>query len=364
MRKRARTALIISLVWLLTACAQPPKQPDDGPAPGPGSDPPAAKAPPQPSRAQPSPPQLPPASKPFDFRAAQAAVGQSLQREGIAVPGGQPPLYPVSLSPVPDGYRYMVLATGEDAYYLLAVTADSGSAWLLGQVGGVNTTKLWVQGEGSEVKVMSQKPFSASTVTYALTWDGEKLTVAQTRLSDSTADFYRARRALIEAGDIEAVIRTPIKDVLYPQNYPEFYEQPKAIVVLAHQKALEAYRRGDLAGALRLTDYGVRQYAQAFGEPLAPGSRPGLPVDFLVPIVNDHAFFLAESGKEAEAEPILRRVVAAAPDRTVAHLNLGDLLWNLGKKAEAKEHYQRYLDLLQENRGQAPPRVIERISQG
>lgn len=49
-------------------------------------------------------------------------------------------------------------------------------------------------------------------------------------------------------------------------------------------------------------------------------------------------------GRPAEAEPIRLQVIAKAPDRTVAYLNLADVSWELGKQAAAKAHYQKYLD--------------------
>lgn len=85
--------------------------------------------------------QSPTALLPLDFATAQVSVAQALQHEGIQVPGGEPPMYVLQLAPVPIGYAHMVLATGEQTYYLLAVTADSGTAKLLARADEVSTTR-------------------------------------------------------------------------------------------------------------------------------------------------------------------------------------------------------------------------------
>lgn len=79
-------------------------------------------------------------------------------------------------------------------------------------------------------------------------------------------------------------------------------------------------------------------------------------------MVNDYAFFLAESGKTDKAEPLLSQVIKAAPDRAVAYLNLADVQWGLGKKEEAKPNYRKYLELLGNNRSVAPQRVLDRTT--
>ena len=63
---------------------------------------------------------------------------------------------------------------------------------------------------------------------------------------------------------------------------------------------------------------------------------------FLVPLVNDYAFYLAERGDPARARPLLEAVVKAAADRWVAHLNLADVLWALSERDKARQHYAQY----------------------
>jgi tetratricopeptide (TPR) repeat protein len=49
--------------------------------------------------------------------------------------------------------------------------------------------------------------------------------------------------------------------------------------------------------------------------------------------------------KIKEAEELLTKAVAAKPDLAIAHFWLGMASFNLNKKAAAKEHLQKYLEL-------------------
>ncbi len=62
-----------------------------------------------------------------------------------------------------------------------------------------------------------------------------------------------------------------------------------------------------------------------------------------LPLANDWGFYWLEAKDAARAKPILETVTAAAPERAVAHLNLGDALWALGDQAGAKKEYGAYV---------------------
>jgi protein O-mannosyl-transferase len=61
--------------------------------------------------------------------------------------------------------------------------------------------------------------------------------------------------------------------------------------------------------------------------------------------MHNYASALDDRGRSAEAEPLLREVIALRPDSAEAHNDLGVILWNLGKQEEAVLMVQRALQL-------------------
>lgn len=94
-------------------------------------------------------------------------------------------------------------------------------------------------------------------------------------------------------------------------------------------------------------NYRARQPAQAAAALAAAFAYTEVfPLDEKLPIMvlskNDYGFYLSESGKLPEAEQALRQVLEVAPERAVAHLNLADVLWALGRPIEARAEYAAY----------------------
>lgn len=61
-----------------------------------------------------------------------------------------------------------------------------------------------------------------------------------------------------------------------------------------------------------------------------------------VEVINDLGFVLEQGGAYVEAERVLRKVLEAMPERSVAKLNLADALWGQGKP-EASQWYRAYV---------------------
>ncbi len=91
---------------------------------------------------------------------------------------------------------------------------------------------------------------------------------------------------------------------------------------------------------------------------------PEQPTPQVLERLNDLAFFLDEGGDHERAEAWLTRVVEAAPDRTVAWLNLADAEWALDRPEKARGHYETYLgQMTRDNRQRRiPRRVRERMN--
>ncbi|QVM89615.1 hypothetical protein JYG34_16470 [Pseudomonas entomophila] len=125
--------------------------------------------------------------------------------------------------------------------------------------------------------------------------------------------------------------------------------------------ALASYRKGDLAGLERqLGALGI-----IGGEANCDLERYVVERFFYADRLgwsNDLAFLFAEAGHFEQARILLERVVAADPQRIVAHLNLADSYWGLGDQDKARQSYRRYRELMVAD-GKAlriPPRVAER----
>jgi len=80
--------------------------------------------------------------------------------------------------------------------------------------------------------------------------------------------------------------------------------------------------------------------------------------------LNDLAYFMQLGGYDSLAKVILEQIVNHHPDRTVAHLNLADALYNLGERAKARVYYQNYVARCRKNKvadSKIPRRVFDRI---
>lgn len=89
----------------------------------------------------------------------------------------------------------------------------------------------------------------------------------------------------------------------------------------------------------------------------------GQPRADYITALNDYGFFLQQCGCLKESVPVLKLVVELSPERSVAHLNLADSLWGMGKQTDARSAYQNYLKALGLS-GQiksAPRRVSDRL---
>ncbi|GEM_PF-4095885 len=77
---------------------------------------------------------------------------------------------------------------------------------------------------------------------------------------------------------------------------------------------------------------------------------------------NDIGYFLAEGGKFQESAKVLKEVINAVPDRTVAYLNLGDAYWGHADTTLAVMAYLKYSDLMRKDgkSEKAPKRVLDR----
>jgi len=76
--------------------------------------------------------------------------------------------------------------------------------------------------------------------------------------------------------------------------------------------------------------------------------------------INEAGFVLARAGDLDRAEQLLEPLVARVPERTVAHLNLADVYWELGDLTRARREYQTYTTRRHREGRRVPARAVRR----
>jgi hypothetical protein len=175
---------------------------------------------------------------------------------------------------------------------------------------------------------------------------------------------------LLSAGDAEGVmgLEMGFQDLVRRGGGVLAKSVRAQVLAAAHKQALLVYK-ADPRRALRLLGYGICQWSETYVDEPALAATPPLFENLLlveeptaVAALNDYAFILANqtTGNAAKSASLLRSVLTVDPKRTVAYLNLADVLWDLGKKDEAREQYRRYRELASREGKDIPPRALQR----
>jgi tetratricopeptide (TPR) repeat protein len=259
---------------------------------------------------------------------------------------------------------------------ILLVGASKCTLYDLGTIefrGTYNSAKSdwWFDEPSGTVMAYSQMPFSAYcfTCAYAPGEYPSVLVLTRSGEEDPSAEGLERTNDLLEAGRL-ADAYAQLGEIFYPGHYYSDAEMAAAFLRRGHELALAAWEVGDGEGACSLMTEGYEiassiypltvTAASTAGDPVLPGGL--ITQAELVEIENDRGFFLAETGRPSSALPALEWVVETDPGRAVARLNLADVLWELGRTADAVPHYEEYLRLLVEldRLDRAPDRAFER----
>lgn len=206
-------------------------------------------------------------------------------------------------------------------------------------------------------------------------FSNEDLSLDEGQLSPPPEPWQKAwlegeLKRLLAAGDAEGLMGLDLAFQDQVRHGEELLDKAARarILALAHQAALAVYKT-DTFRALRLLGYGICQASETYVEEPAIESVPPM-FEVLLQVdepsaaaaLNDYAFILATKtkGNGAKAASLLRSVLTLDPKRAVAYLNLADVLWGQGKKAEAREQYRRYHELSGGQAKDIPPRVLDR----
>jgi hypothetical protein len=295
-------------------------------------------------------------------------------------------VFRTNLGFLPKGYAFHIILAIDDSLMLFAAEPESQRLKYMAGADDtfINLTKFELTTEKNNIHVWSQFPCRAAEVITDLFWNGKQLKVIRQISRDQTAEHYDRLAKLLKKGDLGGIMaQGDIAGGLYPSFYAGYYELPKPVLQLAYRRALECYRKGDPKTAVQFLRYGLQEYTAVYLQDCWDiieqidqlklsdlsqtnsgwDSRNMLTPDEFINILNDYAFFMAESGAESSAEPVLLKVIELAPARAVAYINLGDVSWDLGKREAAARYYRQYLALLGNNTGNVPGRVYQRIGE-
>ncbi len=289
-------------------------------------------------------------------------------------PSAIPPLVDVQICPIAD---HLFLVVG---FYILQLDGP-----FQGEAPGLSALqeeerdpeRYYVLCEADRIQWVNAMSGGRGTALEA-EWDGKGFRSMGVERANPAADTYQEVRRHVEAGELEEALRA-YEAGAFTRRVDE---DPELATEALRQGLAVAQRRaeaGDAAGAARalhaaLTlasipyelegptflpqDWAIRSRSleewarEAF---YGPALDPALYREALA----HYARYLAWSGRAREAEPILRGLIVLSPDYAPAYLDLGDVLWDLGKQEEAREFYRRYRTLRPGE--EPPPRVRERL---
>lgn len=115
-----------------------------------------------------------------------------------------------------------------------------------------------------------------------------------------------------------------------------------------------AYNNNDSISMHNLSDFFVIQMATRHSfEPISKD----------IVGYNNSAYYLEQKGFYQSAIYLLTKIIEESPNRTVAYINLGDAYWGLKVTDQAKQAYQKHIELMKANgkENKIPKRILDRI---
>jgi hypothetical protein len=264
--------------------------------------------------------------------------------------------------------------------YLLGMTPKTDIPLLLatgGYRGDHNFTKSYASyvEEEDEIRLSFQMPGSARWCTGCYRWNIEEESLEFLRYysRDPSLEAMERVDSLLTVGNISEAIYE-LNGIFYPGNYYSSDEMISRLLVSINRTALEQHNSGNNQGAvdlfLDLAEFFHTQdeWFQAFDDSLDyVGTNYSQYMDLsdYVMIMNNYAFYLEQIDDPDKSLIVLRKVLDLDPSRMVAHLNIADVLWDLGEFTEAEEHYIIYQQMMidSELTHQIPLRVDERTAE-
>lgn len=246
-----------------------------------------------------------------------------------------------------------------------------------------NFDKLELKINNDKLVVWSQ--YSNSSKERDAIFDLEKNNIDLVKVveSDPTLEYYEKLIKLLRSGDIETAMTMDLNPA-YKHNYQDLYFKTATMSVrIAHDYAFLLYKDDSLSESDKLKkskkaiNWGLNKYLEAqinkslpindvndfdlLFESLGYRDKYKLKKAEFASVLNDYAYFKYEEKNYSEAEKIMKKVLEYSPNRIVAQINMGDILWVMDRKDEARNYYEKYVELLGLDNSVIPDRVFERL---
>ncbi|RKZ05590.1 hypothetical protein DRQ25_15810 [Candidatus Fermentibacteria bacterium] len=314
----------------------------------------------------------------------QPITGVLLEHWNTAYSYFIPIVYHFDSGELPDGIYELRIAGIEierDSLdiYLLGMSPETDIPFLLatsGYRGDHNFTKSYARyyEEEDEIRLSFQMPGSARWCSGCYRWniEGGSLEFLRYYSRDPSLEALERVDSLLAEGSISEAIYE-LNGMFYPGNYYSSDEMISRLLVSINRTALEQHNSGNNQGAVDLFldldefFHTADEWFQAFNDSLdyvECNYSNYMGLSEYVMIMNNYAFYLEQIDDPGKSLVVLRKVLDLDPSRMVAHLNIADVLWDVGETTEAEEHYSIYHDMMTDNElpHQIPLRVHERTS--
>jgi len=259
--------------------------------------------------------------------------------------------------------------------YLIGVREGKGVPLLLASglyTEDHNMAKSWAFYENGEIHLWFQMPFSAAFTEGRFVWNAEDRTLVSTgyERGDPSFDALELAVSYMDEGRITEAVEE-LNNIMYPGHYFAPEEMTAMLLRAVNTAALEESGQRHYQAALDIIQ-SVSGFYNGFPDVLSWVPDSSAYTESMFPqymeagefaeILNNYAFYLEKTGNLDEAYTVLESVLKLDRHRTVACLNIADVLWAQDRLAESDGYYDSYRVQMTAAglADQIPERVLER----
>ncbi len=273
------------------------------------------------------------------------------------------------------GLHYCLTETEGDSLiiWLVGTASDSGGPLLLatggyGEAYDLERGYLSYSAAQDEFRLRFYMPHSSRINDGYYRWElsNRRLAWLRFQTEDRSLEAFQQAESLLDLGDVAGGIEA-LNRVSHSQYYYDEDSMKVRLLRLVNDNAMSLYDEGDIAGAVELFDslfdyngmsagwYRSHRDSSDFAE---CGYSSLMSIDEYADILSNYANLLRLSDRLLMSEDIFAVVLSLRPDRAEAHINMADLLWELGEPVEARRLYSLYMEM---EPGAIPDRVRQRV---
>lgn len=273
------------------------------------------------------------------------------------------------------GLHYCLTETEGDSLiiWLVGIASDSGGPLLLatggyGEAYDLERGYLTYSEAQDEFRLRFYMPHSSRINDSYYRWEVSNRRLAWLRFQseDRSLEAVQQAESLLDLGDVAGGIEA-LNRVSHTQYYYDEDSMKVCLLRLVNHSAMELSDEGDIAGAVELFDslfdysgmsagwYRSHRDSSDYSE---CGYSALMSIDEYADILSNYANLLRLSDRRLMSEDIFAVVLSLRPGRAEAHINMADLLWELGEPEEARRLYSLYMEM---ETGAIPDRVRQRV---